>query len=825
MASAGNNFSRMKTLRNAWAWLTRESGMRFLARRRAACAVAVATMGLALGANTVVFAIVKAFVLAGFGLPDPGRLFVVAPVRDLPGRGEVVFAEAYANYARLREAQRSFSDVAVMLGSTESWDTGEEAMAVQAARVSASFFPTTGVVPVLGRPFTTDEEGPGAAPVLIISHALWQSALGGDPAVLGRSQRINGVPHTIVGVMPAGFSHPLPTDAWLPFDLASPAAWTAVTGARNLTVYGRLAAGVSLEAARADMDGFTLRAIEATPDNRTYRYTLQSIRQVLVPGVDRVVWLVQVGALVLVLLAVANVASLLVAWSFDRRSEFAVRRALGAGGARIVVMLIAQAGIVVGLGGLAGLALSLIAVPFLRGLDVSPALSIYFAGLRVDGGVLASSMLVIAGAAVLSGLLPSLLSRRTDPAETLRLGGRSSTSSPAALRAQKGMVVVQTLLSVVLVCGAVVIGASFRNLTRVDTGFRDDDLVVARVQLPAATYADTTARTAFGDRLLENLDRERALGAFGFTSTLPIGDPRWGGRFFIDASHAAGGEEPLLLHIRRVSAGYFETLGIPLLRGRDFDARDAPSGTQVAIISQSLATRLFGDDDPAGRRIFRVRADGDPLPIEIVGVVGDVPDGGLTAPAGETVYVHWRQISVGRMTIVAEPAASTAEALAAIRRALRAADPLLAASDPASLRSLVREANALPRLASLLLGVFAVAALAMVLLGAYGVMSQLVFSREREFAVRMLFGARPAGIATAVLAGAARLVVPGAAAGLAVAWFVGSAIEPLVFGVTPRSPSILATVAALVILLTAIGVLPAARRAATVDIRKGARPG
>src|SRR5687768_14371043 len=228
----------MKSIEVLTRWINRESGLRFLARRKAACSVAVVTMALALGANTLVFSVTKAFLLSSFALPEPNRLFVIAPVRELPGRGEVVFAEAYANYQRIRETQHSFADVAVMVQATASWDAGGEAQPLKAARVSASFFRTTRVQPVLGRAFRPEEEGPGADAVVIVGHALWQGPLAADGSIIGRSLLINGAPHTVVGVMPPGFSHPLPTELWLPFDLATPTAWTAVTGARNLSVYG-----------------------------------------------------------------------------------------------------------------------------------------------------------------------------------------------------------------------------------------------------------------------------------------------------------------------------------------------------------------------------------------------------------------------------------------------------------------------------------------------------------------------------------------------------------------------------------------------------------
>jgi putative ABC transport system permease protein len=816
-----NTVLDMKTLRNTIAWLTRESGVRYLMARRMSCVVAVATMALALGANTLVFAISKAFLLASFALPEPDRLFVIAPVRELPGRGDVVFAEAYANYARLREAQRSFEDVTVMLQSVASWDTGEEARPLLAARVTASFFATTRVRPALGRPFEVSEEGPGAAPVAMISHALWRSAFSSDPAAVGSTMRINGAAHTVIGVMPPGFTHPLPTDLWLPFDLNSPTAWTAVTGGRNLSVYGRLEDGVSLAAARAEMNRLTALAVEATPDNQDFRYTLQSIRQVLVPGIDRVVAFVQAGAVLLVLLATGNLAALLVAWGFDRRTELAVRLALGAGGRRIIAMLILQATLVVMTGGVAGVLLSAAMLPLVRNLDVGTTLGIYFAELRIDALVLAVTALVIAIAGIIAGLLPAWFAARSDPGDALRSSGRALSLPPAALHAQRAMLLVQTAFSVTLVCVAVAIGLSFRNLSRVDTGFDVAGVVVARVQLPPTPYGTVADRATFGAALLEHLSREPALRAWGFTSTLPVGDQRWGGRFFIDENDIASDNEPLLLHIRRVSAGYTDVIGIPLLNGRNFDMRDGADGVRVALISRSLATRLWPDEDPLGRRIHRVQAGAPPEPLEIIGVVGDVPDGGLQAPAGETVYVHWPQISIGQMSIVATGSGGVESTLAAIRRALRATDASIAASSSTTLAALVREANALPRLATLLLGVFAIAAIAMVLLGAYGGMTQLVLSREREFAVRLLFGARPIGIAAAVLVQAARIILAGTVCGVLAVWLLGSLLEPLLFGVRPRSVGLIGGVSAVVLLLHALGVAPAARRAARVELRKG----
>jgi putative ABC transport system permease protein len=806
-------------------WLNREAGVRFIARHRAASVVAVLTMALALGANTLVFSVTKTFMLNSFAVPDPGRLFVIAPVRELPGRGEVVFAEAYSNYERIRETQRSFADVGVFLQGVASWETNGEARALQSARVSASFFSTVNVRPVHGRTFTPEEEGPNASPVVIVSAGVWHGALGGDPNVLGRVLQINGGPHTVVGVMPPGFGHPQPTDIWLPFDLATPNAWTAVTGARTLGVYGRLKAGVSEEAARAEMPEFTRRALEATNDNRDFRYTLQSIRQVQVPGADRTLRFVQAGALLLVLLAISNLASLFIAWGFERRQEIAVRLAMGAKPSGIVKMLVVQSVVITSLGGLAGLLFARVAVPYVRGLDVSPALAVFLSALRIDWLVLLVSALTVAGAGIIAGVLPARFAGKSSLGDPLRAASRSVSLSPSAIRWQKVMVLVQATLAAIIVSAAALIGVSFRNLSRVPGGFESEGRTVARIQLPGEQYAKHPVRVDFGVRLLENLGRERDLTSFGFTSTLPVGDGTWGSRFFVDPADEALDREPLLLHIRRVSDGYLRTMGIRLMRGRHFDSRDRVDAAPVAIISNSLAARIWPAGDAVGKFLYRVTVGQPLVPLEIVGVVAAVQDAGFNTPPGETVYVHWPQISIAQMSIVATSPGGPDAALLAIRRALRATDPVIAANNTATLESLVRQTNALPQLQTILLVSFAVVALMMVVLGNYGVMSQLVLNREREFALRRLYGATPVKLGSAVLFQAGSLTVAGLAIGLLSVWLMKGLLQPLVFGVDPRSADIFAVVAALLLTLSGSAALAPALRAMRIDVRRIAQTG
>jgi putative ABC transport system permease protein len=791
------------------------AGIAFLSRRKAACAVAILTMGLALGANTAVFSVVRAFLLSSLAVPDAGRVMLLAPVRELPGRGEVIFAEAYPNYLMLRETQRTFADLACVLQGTASWDDGSEPRAMPVSRVTASFFSTMQVPLALGRGFRSSEEGPNPASVVILSHALWESAFARDPRVLDRTIRINGLAHTVVGVMPAGFAQPAPTQLWLPFDIPA-AARTSVTGARQLSVFGRLAAGVTVRDAQADMERLTSRAVEAFPaDNRDYRYSIRSLRDSLLGKADSTILLVQAGALVLLLLAVLNLASLLIAWGMDRRQEMGVRVVLGAGAGRVAWLLVAQSLLIVGAGTVVGWGLGWLFLPAVRLLDSTPALAYFLGGVRMDWGVLGVSTAVATVAALLAAAVPAWFGRRTDPARSLDGAGRGSSPSRAAVRWQQGLVVAQAALSVVVLCAGGLVGASLRNLLRVPDGFVSEGRLVLRTQLPDAEYDTHEKREAFARTVLEHTSREPAIAGFGFTNTLPVVDPPWGGRFFIDTREG----EAMLFHLRRVSPGYLRTMEIPLVEGRLLDERDLSTSVPVAVVSEALARRYWPSGDAVGRRLLRAAPPNAP-PLEVVGIVGNTMDGGYHAPAGEAVYVPFHQWSVNRLSLVVTPSGPADAAVAAVRRALRAADPRLAPSEAARLESLVVRANALPRLQAVLLGVFAVVALGIVGLGTYGLMSQQVASREREFALRLALGSAPSAVGRVVLGQVTRLIVPGVAGGVVAVWLLEQVMRAFVFGIEPRSTPLLVTVSLAVGVFGAVATLPTAFRAMRADIRR-----
>ncbi len=812
-------------LGHGFRWLAHETGLPFLMRRRAGFVAAVTAMAFALGVNTAVFSVFKAFLLSSLSIPAPERLLLVGPIRDLPGRGPVVFNDAYPNYQLLRQTQQVFSDVTGLLQGVSSWDQGGDVRPLHSSSVTASFFPTMRVFPVLGRRFTEAEEGPSPAAVVVISSGLWTSTFGADSAVIGRTLVLNGRPHTVIGVMPAGFSQPAPTDIWLPFDI--PASMrTSITGARSLSVYARLADDRTIAAGIAAMRDFTARAVAANSvDNRDYRYELQPIRKVLLSGADDSVLLVQVGAVALLILAIVNLASLLIAWGFDRRQEMAVRRALGARGSRVIRMLFLQSLLVVGSGAVFGIGLARLAIPWVKSLDINPTLTSLIERVDLDASVLLLSASVAVVAGLLAGVLPAWFSRNADLVDGLRTGSRGATLTRAALRWQQGMVFAQAAVSVVVLAAAALLGVSLEKASRVPAGFETGRLAVARVALQGVSYESHPARAAFVRTFEDNLARDPAIAAFGLTSVLPVGDNLNGGRFYHDQLDGSITREPVMFHYRRVSPTYLSTIGIPLLKGRQFDGHDDGASPGVAIVSRSLGDRLWPGQNPLGKRIYRVMVSGGaPDPLTIVGIVGNVMDAGTRAPPGETVYVPWARVSRGELSVVVRPRGGGEPALAAIRHALQQTDPTLAAHSMTSLATLADQANTLPRLQTILLLVFGLVAVSLAGLGSYGVMNQLVANREREYGLRLVFGATPRRLGRAVFLEMAKMALPGIGVGLALVLMFGDGLQRFVFGIEPRSAMVLLSVTAGMVLVVAIATLPSALRAMRVDVRGASTP-
>jgi putative ABC transport system permease protein len=788
------------------------ASLRFLERRSGTSAVIILTLALALAANSAAFAVLKAFLLSDLGVPEANRLHIISQTQK-----GAAFLDAWPNYQMLKEQVKTFENVAAAVQADVNWMDGDETRQVSAARVTASFFPTMKVAPRLGRAIAANEQGPNPASVVVISDRLWRGAFAGAPDVIGKTMRLNGLPHTIVGVMPEGFALPPDIEAWLPFDLPKD-AWTRIVGARQLFVFGRLKPGATEAEAQEELKAFGRRAEEASVANKDWSYASQAVRPYYLSGADGTILLVQAGALILLLLAASNLSSLLLAWAAERERETAVRLALGAGARDIVRQYAVQSVLLMLAGGVFGVLLAQAALPALRALNPTPTLSFFLQQLRMDPSVIAFTLLaaVLAGGVV--GLVPLWQSRRTDLSSALKMESRGGTATIGALRWQRTMAVTQAAITVIVLSTAALSVASFERARGASPGYATEGRGVFRVQLPDPDYADATARAAFMRDFLDKLGREPELAEFGATSTLPFGDIPAGASLTVEQKNGEFTTEPRVFGYRRVTPDYLRAMAIPLLEGRPLSTEDDETRPTVGLISKSLAEKYWPDGGALGKRFRRTTAPA--LEITVVGVVGTVRDSGNAEAArtGESIYIPFAQNPLRKFSVVLRGRSTAEAAIAAGIHALHATTPGLAAYAVTTTERLAYEANAVARLQMTLLSAFALVAVFVALLGSYGVMSQLVANRGRELAVRLAIGENPGRVLRRVLGQNARLAGVGSLAGGLIAWEGGRFLQSLLGGVDAKAPWTYLAAVALTVGLTQLAGLVPARRAATTNV-------
>ncbi|MDB4474411.1 ADOP family duplicated permease [Opitutaceae bacterium] len=792
------------------------SALRFFSRRRVAFLISVSMMALALGANTAVFSALRAFIFANLGVPEAERTVFLSTTKVLPGRGTVNFFGSYPNYERLRDQTESFSATAAMLTLDLNWDQGDQTTRIQGVRVTNDFLDVFDIEPQLGRKFLAEEQGPGAAPSALISDRLWRTAFHANPTAVGQTLRVNGELITIVGVLPARFEQPFNAQMWLPFDLPE-RLWTAINGGRGLTLMGRLKDGVSIDEANRELTHFAKVNETVDPANEDWGWIAQSLPENTLAGAGNALLLVQAGAGILLLLAVTNLTSLLLAWSSERARENALRLALGANSWHLIRQYLVQSVVLVSAGGVAGLVLANAVLPLLGYLNPNPSFNTFMEELTLDRTTLGFTGVLILLTALIAGVLPALHARRTNLDAVLREGGRGGGAGPTTLGWQRLLVIVQSAISIVILVIAAMAGLGFKKLTHIDLGFAYDNRATFRIEFPTPSHESHEARAQFVRELELNLAQEPTLTDFGFSSTIPVGDIQWGGGFSPQLPNGTFTEEPHTFHFRRASPTYTRVLGTALLEGRRLSPHDTAESRPVAVISQSAAQKYWPEERAVGR-MLRPNNPADAPLVEIVGVVTDVRDAGAGFPAAETVYVPWSQKSVRRGWIVLQGHGSTADLLAAGQRALRRTSPAFAPIDACSLESLVWQSYAIPRLQITLLGVFGAIALLMSVLGTYGVMSQLVNNQRRDLAVRAALGASNQAVLRHVLLTNARLAAIGIIAGLIAAGFIAHTAEAGLtgFNASPLWPYVVG--GGLLLITTQVASFIPARRAGQIDI-------
>jgi putative ABC transport system permease protein len=796
-----------------------------MARRQPAFSLLVIlTLGVGIGANAAVFSVVNSVLLKPLPFPASDRLVAVWGRFDPEsGFNFPRFPLSPPEFVDYRGQSRALEDISAWSRNEITvGGPGAEPERVTAAAVSANMLSLLRVAPALGRGFTSDEDRPGGAPVALLGNTYWQARFGGDPSIVGRTVPMNGVQTTIVGIMPPGFTYPgATTRIWVPIqiDPRNPGSRQS----HSIRAVGRLAPAASLDTARAELQTIMAAWKAQYPDIHTGHYLF--IRPLLddVAGSVRPALVALLAATGFVLLIVcANVASLLLARAEARTREMAIRGALGAGRAGLVRLTLIESGVLALAGGLLGVALAQVAVRAL--LQVDPSSIPRSTEIGVDVRMLTFATALSLASALLFGLVPAL--RGASPAlqETLRESSQSTTAGVGRQLARKSLVAIEVALGIVLVLGATLMVRSFDRLLSVEPGFQPSGVLMANVDLPVASYKDDLRVETFYDTLLTRVRALPGVHAASAASGVPMWSDIGVWDFEIEGHpKPRAGETAWNAAVVVARGSYFDTLQIPLVRGRVFSEQDDVRGMPVAIVNETMATRFFNGEDPIGRRIRVMGIASNDAWMTVVGIVRDIRDEGLDVPPRPTYYLSHAQTPVTQqgayrsMTVLLRVMGKPEAMIPAVRAAVRELDPALPLFDVQTVDAVIDTSLARPRFTTLLLALFALIGALLGASGIYGVLSYTVARRTQELGIRRALGA-PAGrlVADIILRGM-QPVALGLVAGILGSFWATRLLATQLFGISPTDPStyVLASAAVLLVALAACAI--PARRALQIS--------
>jgi len=794
--------------------------VRLLVKDRWFTAVAVIALALGIGVNATVFTFVNAVLIRGLPFNDPDRILVVGTA-DARGRQR---GSSYQDFEDWRAATRTFAGLAAYNAQTMNVsDEGRAPERFQGPYLSANTFKLIGQAPLLGRDFLPDDDRPGAASVVILGNGIWKNRYGSDPGVIGRSVKVNDVPSTVIGVMAEGFKFPSNADLWLPL-AQMPSLAEQKRDVRNIEVFGRVAAQVTVPQAQSDMATIAAKLAHDYPDtNKDVTVRVMTFNDRANGGPIKVIFLSLMGAVAFVLLiACANVANLLLARSASRAREMSVRISLGATRGRIVRQLLVESVLLSVVSGLLGLALAYAGVRMFDAVtqDVGKP---YWIKFTMDAQVFAFFAAVCLGTGIVFGLAPALHVAKADLNEVLKEGGRSGSSGIRARRWTSVLIVAELALTLVLLTGAGLMMRSFLTLYHLDVGVETSHLLTMRLALPTPKYPTLDHRRIFYERLDQRLAGIGGIQAATIATHMPLG----GGNarlLAIDGRPAAAGELRPTVTLVTVGPRYFETLGLRLLRGRMFDALDGTAGHDTVIVNQRLAAMHFAGDDPIGRRI-KLTPDGPPAPgasepvwMTIVGISPTIRQGNFQEAEPDPVaYVPLRALapSFSMLIIKAERDAASLTSLA--REEVRAIDPDLPLFGILTMDQQLAQQRWPFRVFGTMFAIFAFIALALSAVGLYAVTAYSVSQRTQEIGVRMALGAQAPQVWWLILRRSIVQMAVGLTIGIGGALGVGKLLESVLVQTGTRDPVTLMSIVALLVVVSIAACFWPARRATRLD--------
>jgi putative ABC transport system permease protein len=798
---------------------------RMFARNPVFTLLAVGALTLGIGANTAIFTIVNGVLLRPLPYADPGHLVMVWSTNGIEHREHDVVAPLdFFDFRKAGAFTELHAAYSFLVGAALTSPAGAEQILVSG--VTPGMFEMLGRTPALGRTFTEQE----AATAVVVSTGFWRARLGSDPGVLGRVLNIAGQPRTVVGVMPpdfvfpyktmlgpSGFSRSTDVEAWVPLQFVNSnsrqTGHVAMTrDARFLSVVGRLKPGVTAAQADAEIAGIARQLAAAYPaSNRVVGGTVVPLHEQAV-GETRPALLLLLGGVGFVLLmACVNLANLLLARSSVRQREMAIRSALGAARRRLVMQTMVETMLLACAGG----ALAIVAVNWAIGalIALAPADLPRLGEIRPDAWVLVFTFALSLVTGLAIGLVPALAASRPAVQSSLRESGRGATSGRGQRRLRNALVVAEVALAVVLTLGAGLLLRSFLIVLSIDPGFKSDRLLTLQIALPD-NYRTPDQRRALYASLFSRLDALPGVASTGGTTRLPLGSTNVTTKVGVEGRGVPPSEWPEV-EFRRAVHNYFPAMGIPMLRGRGFTEQDGPTSPPVIVINQTMARKLFGGEDPVGKRIHVGTATAPPA--TIIGVIGDVRHSGLEAEPAPELYTWYVQNPPSNPFVVVRASGDAASIAAAVRAAVQAVDKNIAAYDIRPMAQVRAESVAQRRFVLLLVGAFGALALVMAAVGVYGVMALIVSERTPEIGIRLALGAQPGQVLRAVVAQGATL----AAAGIVVGLLLATALAPLVstqlYGVDTLDPPTMAAAPSLLLAIAVLACIVPARRAMTID--------
>jgi putative ABC transport system permease protein len=802
-------------------WSDFRYGLRMMRKAKSFSIIAVLTLAIGIGANTSIFSVVYGVLLRPLPFNNADQLVYIwhtPPQSSFPGMK--TFAVSAANYFDWKAQNRSFQKMAITSNSSMNLTGIGDPQALRGREVSPEYFSVLESAPLLGRTFAPEEDQPGREHVVVLSYALWQSRFGADRGLIGRTITLDELPYTVIGVMPRNFHFPDDAQFW------SPLSWTPATrsvrGEHHYTVIARLNPGVSLHAAQAEMDTVSRRLAQEYPtDDKGWGAIVVPMKEDLVGDV-RPALLVLLGAVLCVLLiACANVANLMLAKILDRRTEIAIRSALGASRTRILQQVLAESVLLALLGGVLGTVLAKFGLDAITGYLSAQLPRV--ADITIDWWVLAFTVLVSAAAGLITGFAPAWRLSNVNVSDALKHGGRSADTGGKSTRSV--LVVVEVALSLMLLAGAGLLLRSLWKLQNVDPGFDPHNVLTGTLSVPDKKFTTPEQATAFFEQVHQQLRTMPGAESAALVDGLPL----TGGSIqpvAIEGRPAAAMADQPEVPVRRISADYFATMRIRMLRGRDFGASDANDRLRVAIISEAMAKRFWPNEDAIGKHVTLTFAQGGPR--EIVGIVDNVKVHGLDVQEDlPTLYQPVSQLDIPAatfgefhspfMSLAVRTSVQSRSLTAALEQAVHQVAAGVAVSDVLTMEEVMNESLAPQRFSMFLLGTFAAVALLLAAIGIYSVLAYSVRRRTAEIGIRIALGAQIKDVLSLILREGMGLVLVGVLCGLFGAFALSRFLRSMLFGVGANDvPTFLAVAALLSVVALGACYLPA-RRAVRID--------